>query len=629
MSSFNRPVVCAALALTLAASVSGCDKIQKRATRLEQKTLQQAGVDVMSLPIWPPSSAGQYLAARVAVGNDDLETANKAYQEAIEAAPDETIAAYLAERALPVAIGAGDHDTALRLAKALPNLEQTATGQFSVLLQLRDAFDNENWDTATQLATKLRADGFGQFTKPLAQVWLLVGQKKFDAALAQLDQAEQKNPSLQGLFIVHRALVLEQAGRIDMADKTYRAILNNNFTLGGALAAANFFARQHDDAALKGIYDLLHAKLTLPVSYDNFVASFPFDKEKMTAARGYATSLFDLATVLQSENSSRLALLYARIAEPELRLYPTLAILLGDVAMDMHDYDQARHAFDLIAKDTLFYATAQLRKADAFAAENNIQAALDVLKPLAVDPSMKRQILTQMADLLRADKQYKEAVTAYTQIIDGIATPIKKDWGLFYARAICYETLKDTDKSEADLQAALKISPDQPEVLNYLGYSWADKSVNLEQAYTYIARAHNQNPEDPYITDSSGWVLYQLGYFIKAVTLLEQSVQQLPADPTINDHLGDAYWQVGRETEARFQWDRALKNDSHEDPDFPAKIAEKIKAGLPKKAAHNGPLPAVKTSQNLDTLLQRLQLPPGARAKENMTPFAPKPRPVR
>ena len=621
-----RSVLLGTTALMLALSPMACDKVAKQATEMKQKAVtklaEKAGVDVTNLTFWPPSSAGNYLAGRVAIANDDLETANTSFKQAIEAAPDGAMAAYLAERALPVAIGTGDISGALALSKALPSLEQSATGQFAVLLQLREAMDTKNWEQAGLLIAKIRPEGFGQFIKPLANAWLLAGQAKYKPAVDSLDQAIAKNPSLRTLFVMHRALILEMASQTADAEKIYRDMLNSSFSLGGALIAADFFARHDNQEALNGIYNLLHTKLALPVSKDNFIASFPISKQPLDAAHGYALSLLDLATVLHSENSSRLALLYARIAEPDMTNYPNLHILLGDIFSDMHDYDQARAAYGLIGHDTLFYPTAQWNIADTYILQNNTDAALKALDPITAIPALKRQALTQQADLLRADKQYDRAITLYTQVINDLGTPDKKDWGLYYARAICYESNKNFDKSEADLETALKISPDQSEVLNYLGYSWADKGVKLDQAYDYIARAHQQTPDDPYITDSAGWVLYQLGYFSKAVTFLEQSVQQLPVDATINDHLGDAYWQVGREHEARFQWERALKNADDQDKDAAVKLADKLKNGLPKKQAHNGPLPEVKTSRsNIDNLLQRLTAPIGAQTAEepNMT----------
>lgn len=624
ISARLRQILLGALAVSAALSPVGCDKIAKKADKAGIEALQDAGVDLNQLTVWPPSSAGQYLAARVALGNDDLETANKAFQQSIEVAPDNTIAAYLAERALPVAIGSGDDDAALRMSRAIPGLERTASGQFALLITLREAMTEAKWADAMALTGRIRAEGLGLYVQPLSRVWILAGQQRFDAALKMLAEAGQKNPSFRSLFNMHRALVLDMANRPE-AEQAYRETLKESLSLHTALLAADYFARHQNTKEVDAIYDSLSKQLSLPVSRERFVQSFPIKGKKINAASGFATVLIDLATVLQQENSSRLSLLYARIAEPELRTYPMLNILLGDIFTDIHDYSEARKSYSAIDKDNLFYPTAQWSIADTYIMEHNTDEALKIMKPLSDDPLLRRQTLTQIADLLRADKKYTDAITYYSDVIKGIDKLQEKDWGLFYARAICYESLKDWSKAEQDLQKALELNPNQPEVLNYLGYSWADKGVKLEQAYDYIVRAHQQTPNEPYIIDSVGWVLYQLGHFKKAVAYLEESIQMLPADPLINDHLGDAYWQAGREHEARFQWERALKNSTDQDAAFVDKLKTKLKNGLEKRQAHNGPLPAIKTSKSFDNLLMRFALPKDGHAEEKPAKLTPIP----
>src|SRR5690606_3334786 len=181
--------------------------------------------------------------------------------------------------------------------------------------------------------------------------------------------------------------------------------------------------------------------------------------------------------------------------------------------------------------------------------------AIALLEEMGKDSIIRRNAMTEMADIHRRDADFKAAIPYYTKAIETIETPSESDWPLYYARGICYERAKEWDKAEADLQTALKLSPQQPEVLNYLAYSWADSGKNLDQALDMLQNALAGAPDDPYITDSVGWALYKIGRFQDAVPYLEAAVQQLPADPTINDHLGDIYWRVGRKVEARFQWE--------------------------------------------------------------------------
>ena len=121
--------------------------------------------------------------------------------------------------------------------------------------------------------------------------------------------------------------------------------------------------------------------------------------------------------------------------------------------------------------------------------------------------------------------------------------------------------MNDWKRAEQDLLNALKLKPDQPYVLNYLGYSWIDRGMNLESAKSMIEKAVSIKPNDGFIVDSLGWAFFQLGKYNQAVKYLEKAASLEPGDPVINDHLGDAYWLTNRRIEARFQWMRSLSQN--------------------------------------------------------------------
>ena len=151
---------------------------------------------------------------------------------------------------------------------------------------------------------------------------------------------------------------------------------------------------------------------------------------------------------------------------------------------------------------------------------------------------------------------------------------------IYYFRGICEERSKQWSKAEADMRKALELQPEQPHVLNYLGYSWIDQGINLDDGMKMIKRAVEQRPDDGYIVDSLGWAYYRIGNFEDAVKNLERAIDLKPEDPTINDHLGDAYWRIGRTLEAKFQWAHA--RDLKPEPEELPKIEAKIENGLPE-----------------------------------------------
>jgi Flp pilus assembly protein TadD len=186
--------------------------------------------------------------------------------------------------------------------------------------------------------------------------------------------------------------------------------------------------------------------------------------------------------------------------------------------------------------------------------------AINQLREMSVEAPTRAGAEMQLGDLLRAKKRFNEAVDAYDEAIRRLrVSGMPERWSLYYSRGIALERSGQWKQSETDLLHALELKPDQPLVLNYLGYSWIDKGENLERGLKMIEKAVELRPEDGYIVDSLGWAHFRLGDYSSAVQYLEKAIELVPEDPTINDHLGDAYWQSGRSSEARFQWRRALQ----------------------------------------------------------------------
>ena len=196
------------------------------------------------------------------------------------------------------------------------------------------------------------------------------------------------------------------------------------------------------------------------------------------------------------------------------------------------------------------------------------------------------EALTALGNLQRSRKMFSEAAETYSRVLSLQKMPDKSQWILYYYRGIVNERNKHWPQAEADLKKALELNPDQPLVLNYLGYSWVDQGANLDEAFKMLRRAVDLRQRDGYVVDSLGWAYYRLGRYNDAVNELEKAIDLKPSDPVINDHLGDAYWRVGRKLEAQFQWNHA--RDLNPEPEELPKILDKIKNGLPDKPALAG-----------------------------------------
>ena len=223
-------------------------------------------------------------------------------------------------------------------------------------------------------------------------------------------------------------------------------------------------------------------------------------------------------------------------------------------------------------------ATAVVRVAQNLDATGNRAEALRRLGNIVNSRPDDLDAVSVLGDLLRYDEQYVAAADAYTDALALTGGDSPSDWRFYYVRGIAYERAKEWPKAEADFLKALELNPDQPAVLNYLGYSWIDQDMHLKKALEMIEKAVEAQPQDGYIVDSLGWAFYKLGRIDEAVQTLEQAVLLRPNDAEINDHLGDAYWKAGRKLEARFQWNVAASVD--EVGNVKERVAPKLAEGL-------------------------------------------------
>jgi len=253
-------------------------------------------------------------------------------------------------------------------------------------------------------------------------------------------------------------------------------------------------------------------------------------------------------------------------------------MLVAGILESMNRNDDAIAIYRGISRSSPLQWSARLRIAGNLEALDRDEKAIDLLRILTREEPSRPDPLVILGDLLRSNKRFEESVDAYDRAVGILGDIDKRHWTILYSRGISLERSRRWDRAEKDFQRALELNPEQPYVLNYLGYSWVDQGINLDRARKMIERAVQLRPNDGYIVDSLGWVLYRLKEFNGAVGQLERAVELRSQDPTINDHLGDAYWRVGRYNEARFQWKRALTLKP--EPDQVSAIQEKILRGL-------------------------------------------------
>jgi len=426
---------------------------------------------------------------------------------------------------------------------------------------------------------------FTTLTSSLFDAWAAAAQH--DSAGMQKDLVTLNQQSgAENLAAFHTALLHDFLGESAAADTAYKKALGAGAPTPRVLDAYGRFlergGRGQDAAKLYHSHDGEGGLMSVTRSGLARIAAGQKPESLIrNPADGAAETLFGIAASLSDAQSADVSILYLRMAlylRPELGL---AQLLLADRFETLRKFDSAIALYQGIEPSSPYYRMAQVQAALDQQRLGKSDDAIAGLKRLLAAIPTDSEAWVALGDTYRASSKFAEAVDAYDHAEKAIAQLSKRDWPMLYARAMAKERLKRLDDSESDIQAALKLSPEQPELLNYLGYSWVDRNRNIPQALTMLEKARALRPYDGYIVDSVGWAYYQLGRYDDAAKTLEAAVLLVPGDPTINDHLGDALWRAGRRIDARFQWNHALTfSDSDTDK---ALIERKLKTGLSEK----------------------------------------------
>lgn len=541
-------------------------------------------IGAAATPAQAESLSGAYLAAMQADFRNDYPEAAEYYDEALTLDPTNL---RLLANATVARVAMGDFEAARGLADRLEAVDPN--NQVATLVRLADRIAAGEFDAAE---TILEAAGttVNPLLGGLLAGWIEVGREDFPAAQARFD-ALDGNEALVAYGQYHKALALALAGDFVSAAAIMAGgdkgplHLNRSAVVAHAQILAQL-GRERDavamiDAAMsEGQPDAPLLDLRNRLAAGEEVA---FDQ--VTSARDGAAEVFlTLADALNAPDTERVALVHARLAE---RIRPGLVeahLLSAQVLEDQGQFALATETLASVPESSPWYVTTQIRRAATQRAAGDPDAGLATLAALAARNSDMIEVESAYGDALRAEEKFAEAAEAYTRAIALAGDPRPAHWVLFYTRGISYERAGDWPKAEADFREALRLEPEQPLVLNYLGYSMVEKQENLDEALAMIEKAAKSQPNDGYITDSLGWVLYRLGRYQEAVAPMLRAVELTPDDAVINDHLGDVLWKVGRKREAEFQWRRALSFGPADDLDMD-RIRRKLAEGLDKVLA--------------------------------------------
>lgn len=533
-------------------------------------------------PVQAESVAGSYLAGRYAGVQGDYSEAARYYAQALARDPSNV---ELMESTSLSYLSLGQIDKALPLAQTLE-----AKGQRSQVahLVITAALAQQN-DYAALLARDNDEDGVGPWVDGLIKAWAHMGAGDVTSAMAAFDTLSEES-GMRGIVMYHKASALASVGDYEGAEAIFGADETGaaSQTRRGVLAHIEVLAQldRREDAitVLRDSFgDGSDPELDQLVAALEGDGPVPFTHVR-DAKAGMAEVFFTFAAVLKNEAAADYyVLLFSRIAQYLRPDHIDALLLSAGLLENLEQYDLAIEVYKSIPADNPVYHAVELGRADALRRAGKTEQSIEVLEQLTRSHGDLPVVHSTLGDILRGQEDYAGAIEAYDKAIDLSTDTTRVRWLLYYSRGIAHDRSGDGEASEDDFRAALALNPEQPQVLNYLGYSLVEQQRNLDEALDMIERAVAVSPDSGYIVDSLGWVLYRLGRYEEAVGHMERAVELIAVDPVVNDHLGDVYWAVGRHREAEFQWSRALsfikKDDTDTEAD-PDRMRRKLEVGL-------------------------------------------------
>ena len=561
---------CAVAAVFVLAVVSDANALQANGSAKSQT--EKAAPEKYTL-------SGSYLAATIAVADHDTSAAAFYYRKLLLHDPRNN---ELVERAFIAYLADGDIAYAAGLAERM--LVRDPGNSLSQLVLGVRALGNKQYDKAKSLLNRGGRGRQADVTATLLYAWAQAGSGQFKQAIETVDRLKGED-SFSIIRDLNAGFLADLGGMNEEAERRYRAAYQADpRTMRIVDALGRFLARTGRMQEALALYDGLDKGMRrnpmLSNSARTLKSGLPVTRSIASVKSGAAEALYGLAMVGGRDGDETASLIYLRLALALDSEHELAVIALCDIYERLKTPQEANKLYDTMPASTPFYRTAQLQKALNLEQMGESDKAVALLESLTRDYPKDYEVPSTLGTLYRSRKDFAKAAEAYDKAL-AAATANGDDvsWSLYYFRGIAHERTKQWPKAEKDFRQALVLQPDQALVLNYLGYSWVDQGINLDEAFGMLRKAVEQRPRDGYIVDSLGWAFYRLGRYDEALRFLERALELRASDPTINDHLGDVYWRVGRKIEAGFQWNHA--RDLKPEADDLVEILKKIEHGLP------------------------------------------------
>jgi tetratricopeptide (TPR) repeat protein len=535
------------------------------------------------------SLSGSFLAAQIAARDNDDRAAVAFYEKGAALDPENPELRQLLFLALAAN---GRIDKAIEVGRSLPaGVEESAIARVVAAV---DALKRKSWRQVEELLSKPARGELDRLIEDLLKAWAMFGDGRRQEAVA-LVKGQQGPDWIAVVAKYHAGLLLAAAGDWREAATAFEAATKNE--VAAAVMTETFLrALEAQVRVLHRLGEIEAARETLKRGMELVTNHPPFrmlekqlaDAKPLaplatTATEGAAELFYNVGTAIGRQGGGAFAQTYLQIAQYLDPASDTVAMGLAGVFEANNYHERANGQYRQIGETSAYFRRAQVEYALNLNELKDPEAAKTVLRDLIAKDPDDMVAYSTLGSVLNQHEEFRAAADIYDAAVTRLASPAAQHWNLYYRRGIAYERLKEWEKAEPNFRKSLDLSPNQADVLNYLGYSWVDMGRNLDEGMKLIRKAVELRPRSGFIVDSLGWAHYRLGQYDEAVTHLERAVELMPGDPVVNDHLGDAYWKTGRKLEARFQWDHALAAKPEAEDE--TKIRLKLQSGLPEGVA--------------------------------------------
>lgn len=526
---------------------------------------------------------GNYLIGRVAHIRQDYDVAAKYYVKSIEKG---LVNNDIISKTYIILASQGNIDEAVKYANMAR--EKGDKNNFIDVINAVHNFKLRDFKKARKQISDISEKTYKNLITPLFNAWSYVGEKDYNGAKNELRKISDIS-EMKTVYNIHSGLIAEYFGYDDEAQNFYNTVINDDnsdMSFRALQIISNFLVRQGQKEKAISLINKYYASSNMKEMLSSLL-------EKVKEGDERVSSIVSSPDIGISEVFLEVALLFKAVpvGYDYAQMYISLSqyfnpnndiakLAMADIYEERGMFDSANKYYDSINKKSEMYYPAQIRKANNLSNQKQYDEAIRVLKKVSKATPNNFQVLSNIGDILRISNNQPDAIKYYQEAIKSIFYETERHWPVYYALAVSYDRNNEWDKAEENLQKALKLSNRNPQVLNYLGYSWLKHNTDINKAASFILEAYEKEPNDGVIIDSLGWVYFNIGEYQKAISYLEKASELNPQNAIISDHLGDAYWLGGRKYEAVFLWKQALTQKEEAEELNVKKVKQKIQSGL-------------------------------------------------